>query len=190
MVVVQEGGPEERKASAEGIDRICRELGAADLGEGPGRHWWNHRYSVSYKQSALFMAGAFVDTMEVAITWDRVLSLYQAVRKAVSPLAFIMAHFSHAYREGCSIYFTFAAAAREDAEAADLYDRIWESAQSAVLEQGGVVSHHHGIGKSKQRFLVRQLAEASVLGQAVKQAFDPRGIFNPGKLGQPDPGAK
>jgi alkyldihydroxyacetonephosphate synthase len=184
MVVVAEGVPEEREYSSENITTLCRSRGAVDLGEGPGRHWWMHRYSISYKQSPLFAAGAFVDTMEVATTWDRILPLYKAVRRAVSPLAFIMAHFSHAYREGCSIYFTFAAAARDDAAAATLYDRIWDAAQGAVLSEGAVVSHHHGVGMSKQRYLVRQLAEANVLAQAAKAAFDAGGLFNPGKLGQ------
>jgi alkyldihydroxyacetonephosphate synthase len=95
-----------------------------------------------------------------------------------------MAHFSHAYRDGCSVYFTFASAAGDDAEAAALYDRVWDAAQEAVLSEGGVVSHHHGVGMSKQRFLVRQLAEAGTLTRAVKKALDPDGLFNPGKLGQ------
>jgi alkyldihydroxyacetonephosphate synthase len=184
LVVVQEGERQERELASELITTLCRSRGASDLGEGPGLHWWKHRYNVSYKQAAIFMAGAFVDTMEVATTWDRLLPLYRAVRKAVAPLAFIMAHFSHAYREGCSIYFTFAGAAGDDAAAATLYDRIWDAAQAAVLAEGGVVSHHHGVGMSKQRFLVQQLAEARVLGDAVKRAFDPAGLFNPGKLGQ------
>jgi alkyldihydroxyacetonephosphate synthase len=53
-----------------------------------------------------------------------------------------------------------------------------------VLSEGAVVSHHHGVGMSKQRFLVRQLAEATVLAQATKTAFDAGGLLNPGKLGQ------
>jgi alkyldihydroxyacetonephosphate synthase len=184
MVVVAEGVEEERSHTSEAITSLCRSRGAVDLGEGPGRHWWKHRYGISYKQSALFAAGAFVDTMEVATTWDRIPSLYKAVRKAVSSSAFIMAHFSHGYREGCSIYFTFAAAAKDDAASAALYDRIWNAAQEAVLSEGAVVSHHHGVGMSKQRFLVRQLAEATVLAQATKTAFDAGGLLNPGKLGQ------
>ncbi len=183
LIVMQEGLEEERQMAADMIDDLCRGRGAVDLGEEPGRQWWKNRYSISYKQSPMFSAGAFVDTMEVATTWDRLLSLYRAVRRALSPLAFVMAHLSHAYREGCSIYFTFASAARDDATAAGLYDRIWEAAQSAVIAEGATVSHHHGIGASKQRFLVRQQGEAHVLAEAVKNAFDAGGLFNPGKLG-------
>ena len=184
LVVVQEGEPEEIACAASLLPAICQKKGARDLGEGPGRHWWTQRYAVSYKQSWLFQAGLFVDTMEVATTWDRLLPLYQAVRRAVSPLAFVMAHFSHAYRDGCSIYFSFAAASRKAEAAPALYDRIWEAAQSACLAQGAAVSHHHGVGFSKQRFLVQQLGEAGVLAAAVKQVMDPHGVFNPAKLGQ------
>ena len=45
--------------------------------------------------------------MEVAATWDRLLPMYKAVKAAIGREAFVMAHFSHAYAEGCSIYFTF-----------------------------------------------------------------------------------
>jgi len=183
LIVMQEGPEEERTMAAEIIADLCRSRGAVDLGEEPGIHWWKNRYSISYKQSPMFASGAFVDTMEVATTWDRLLPLYRAVRRALSPLAFVMAHLSHAYREGCSIYFTFASAARDDAAAAGLYDRIWEAAQSAVIAEGATVSHHHGIGAGKQRFLVRQQGEAHVLAEAVKSAFDADGLFNPGKLG-------
>ena len=120
--------------------------------------------------------------MEVATTWDRLRPLYMAVRKSVMSESFVMAHFSHAYREGCSIYFTFAAAAKDDIAAVAKYDRIWEKAQGVVLKEGAVVSHHHGIGLSKRNFLKRQLAGASELSRAVKKAFDPEGILNPEKV--------
>jgi alkyldihydroxyacetonephosphate synthase len=184
LVVVQEGEPEEIECAASLLPAICKKKGAKDLGEGPGRHWWKHRYAVSYKQSWLFQAGVFVDTMEVATTWDRLLPLYHAVRAAASPIAFVMAHFSHAYRDGCSIYFSFAAASRKAEDAPALYDRLWEAAQSACLAQGAAVSHHHGVGYSKQRYLVRQLGQASALAAAVKKVMDPAAVFNPAKLGQ------
>jgi len=186
LVVVAEGESAEREVTAEMISDLCLQQGASDLGEGPGMHWWEHRYSVSYKQSAIFSAGAFVDTMEVATTWDGLVPLYNAVKKSLFPYAFVMAHFSHAYREGCSIYFTFVAAGRDDSAAVKLYDRIWDKALETVLSQGGAISHHHGIGMSKRRFLNRQLDQANLLSQAVKKALDPQGLFNPGKLNYPN----
>ncbi|RME30277.1 MAG: FAD-binding oxidoreductase, partial [Deltaproteobacteria bacterium] len=182
LVVVYEGSEAELELAATIVPALCRSTGGTDLGEEPARAWWSNRYAVSYKQSKVFEAGAFVDTMEVATTWDRLASLYHAVRKEVEPIAFVMAHFSHAWREGCSVYFTFVGAGRDESDSAKVYDTIWLKAQQAVRKFGGVVSHHHGIGLLKTRFLKRQLESGWPVLSAVRQTFDPYALFNPGKL--------
>lgn len=159
----------------------CRR-GAA-LGPGPVRAWMDRRYAVSYAQSKIFAAGAFVDTMETAATWDRVPTLYRRVRAAVASHAFVMAHASHAYLEGCSLYFTFAAAAESLSEAERRYDRIWSEALAASLLAGGAVSHHHGVGLSKAAALRSELGAGFAVLEALKGAADPAGVLNPGKLG-------
>src|SRR5690606_7180679 len=88
-------------------EEIAAQHGARDLGPGPGEAWYATRYSVSYRQSNAFRAGVAVDTMEVACPWPRVESVYRAVRRAgLACGAQVLAHFSHVYLEGCSIYFT------------------------------------------------------------------------------------
>src|SRR5262249_28070968 len=46
--------------------RLLEREGARDDGQGPARAWFEHRYSVSYRQAPVFAAGAWVDTMAVA----------------------------------------------------------------------------------------------------------------------------
>lgn len=166
---------------------VCAGLGAEDLGEGPGQHWLENRYNVSYKQSKAYASGAFTDTMEVAATWDRLLPMYRAVRAAIGREAFVMAHFSHAYAEGCSIYFTFAgaAAAADDTHAVlERYDRLWRGAIAAVHDTGGTLSHHHGVGELKADGMAREHGPGGMrLLEALKDGFDPAGVMNPGKLG-------
>lgn len=155
--------------------------GGTDLGETPGQQWLAHRYRVSYKQSPIFSAGAFVDTMEVATTWDRLLTLYNAVLAAIGRHALVMAHFSHAYPSGCSIYFTFVG--RRDRRARERYDQLWKDALNAALDAGGTLSHHHGVGLMKVPFLAREHGQAMTVFREFKRAFDPKGVLNPGKLG-------
>jgi len=157
--------------------------GGRDLGEGPGLAWYKHRYAVSYKMSPLYAGGGFVDTMEVACTWDRLMDLYRAVRKALAPLAVVLAHFSHAYPEGCSIYFTFAASAEGRVKSDSLYDEIWRTGLSAVLKAGGTISHHHGVGQSKAAFMQEEHGAAMGVFRQLKAVMDPAGILNPGKMG-------
>ncbi len=157
--------------------------GARDLGEDPGWSWYRHRYAVSYRMSPMFRDGAFVDTMEVAASWDRLLDLYHSVRTAIGRHAVVMAHFSHAYPDGCSIYFTFAGHAPDAAGSARLYDAIWRDGMEATTRVGGTISHHHGVGLLKAPYMAGEHREAMAIFEAAKLALDPDGILNPGKMG-------
>jgi len=165
---------------------VCGAGKAKDLGEGPGRYWLKHRYSVSYKLSPLFDAGYFADTMEVATTWENLRNLYDEVREAISRYGLVMAHFSHAYPEGCSIYFTFLGYRESEEESRRLYDRIWHDALRACVGAGGTISHHHGIGALKAAFMADEWGPAMEWLRRMKTRLDPRGILNPGKLGFED----
>lgn len=160
--------------------------GARDKGEEPGWAWLRHRYAVSYRMSPMFRDGAFVDTMEVAASWERLLDLYASVREAIGRHAVVMAHFSHAYPDGCSIYFTFAGTAPDAAAAERVYDAIWRDGLEAATRVGGTISHHHGVGLLKAPYMAGEHREAMAIFEAAKASLDPDGIFNPGKLGLRD----
>lgn len=165
--------------------------GARDKGEEPGWDWLRHRYAVSYRMSPVFRDGAFVDTMEVASSWERLMDLYHSVRTAIGQHAVVMAHFSHAYPDGCSIYFTFAGTAPDATAAERLYDAIWRDGLEAATRVGGTISHHHGVGLLKAPYMAGEHREAMAIFEAAKSSLDPDGIFNPGKMGlRPRGGAR
>jgi alkyldihydroxyacetonephosphate synthase len=178
-----EGEPDLTDAEAAVCHAEYTAAGGRDLGEGPGLAWYKHRYDVSFKMSPVYASGGFVDTMEVASTWDRLMELYAEVRKAISPLAFLLAHFSHAYPEGCSIYFTFAASAEGRVKSDTLYDEIWRSGLKAVTRAGGTISHHHGVGQAKAAFMEEEHGSSMAVYRRLKALMDPAGILNPGKMG-------
>ena len=69
------------------------------------------------------------------------------------------------------------------------YRAAWDAGTRAVLAHGGALSHHHGVGLNRSRFVRDALGPAFDVLVATKQALDPNGILNPGKLGLPDPWA-
>lgn len=150
---------------------------AEDLGPGPGEHWYARRHEVSYKLAPIFAMGGFADTMEVAAPWSRVRALYDAVRAALGLHVVVMAHFSHAYREGCSIYFSFAGTGR-----VETYDVTWEAALAAAESIGATVAHHHGVGQLKMAAAAKELRGVAPYFRALKSRFDPAGVLNPGRL--------
>jgi len=148
-----------------------------DLGAEAGEHWYDHRHAVSYKLAPIFERGGFADTMEVATTWSRLPGLYQAVREALGRHTVVMAHFSHAYPEGCSIYFSFAGSGE-----LERYDATWTDALEAARRAGGTVTHHHGVGQLKAKAAARELGNALRVYHSRKATLDPGGIMNPGRL--------
>ena len=157
--------------------RIIQEKGGVDLGPEPGEHWYGARHEVSYKLAPIFIGGGFADTMEVACLWKDLPLLYARVRQAIGRHAVVMAHFSHAYREGCSIYFTFAGVGD-----VTIYDALWKDALDAADSVGATVAHHHGVGQLKQQAAGRELAGLAPLYQQIKKRLDPAGIMNPGRI--------
>ncbi len=189
LLVIFEGQDETPQTHIRSARAICERMGGVYEGEGPAQNWLKHRYSVSYRQAPIFASGAFVDTMEVAARWSQLRGLYDAVRKALGEHAFVMAHLSHAYPDGCCIYFSFAGSAATDTndrswdEACErTYDRAWRAALKAAVEAGGTIAHHHGAGRSKAPRLAAELGAGLGVIETVKRVFDPKGIMNPGNL--------
>lgn len=182
-IMVFEGEEDRCLLEQELATQIALGHGAEDTGEGPARKWLSRRYAVSYRQSAVFDNFAFADTMEVAASWSRLPRLYLKVRQALSRHALVMAHFSHAYHEGCSIYFTFVGAGANRQVSQARYRNCWRDALAAASEAGGTITHHHGVGLLKAGSMETEHGAAMEILRAAKAHLDPQGLMNPGKLG-------
>ncbi len=173
---------EEESAATPGAERLDDEL--------VGR-WLEHRNDVAALE-ALTRKGFVVDTMEVAAPWAALDRIYErtveAIRAVPGALA-ASAHQSHAYRDGACLYFMyFTFAGRPPAEDKDaFYTAVWDAGTRAVLAEGGALSHHHGVGLNRSRFVAEALGPALDVLAALKGALDPAGVLNPGKLGLPSP---
>ncbi|HUQ39323.1 MAG TPA: FAD-binding oxidoreductase [Acidimicrobiales bacterium] len=151
--------------------------------------WLGHRNDVSGLESAI-SRDVVVDTTEVAGRWAVLAALYRdavAAVKAVEGTWVVSAHQSHAYTDGACLYFTFAGQPTESADASDYYRRAWDAVSETTLRHGGALSHHHGIGLNRSRFVAEALGAGFGTLVALKNALDPNGILNPGKLGLPSP---
>ncbi|MFI0486084.1 FAD-binding oxidoreductase [Actinomadura sp. 9N215] len=167
---------------------VLRAAGGEPLGAGPGEKWERGRFDAPYLRDSLLDAGAFAETLETAAFWTDVPALYDAVRGALTgalsgegtpPL--VMCHISHVYPSGASLYFTVVSAQGEDP--VGHWARAKRAACEAIVDAGGTISHHHGVGTDHRDWYAREIGPlgAAVL-RAVKDRVDPSGILNPGVL--------
>ena len=93
-----------------------------------------------------------------------------------------MCHLSHAYPDGASLYFTFIAPRRPAAEL-EQWGAAKTAASEAIVEAGGTITHHHGVGRDHVPYMGAEIGELGIDAlRAVKERLDPDGIMNPGKL--------
>jgi alkyldihydroxyacetonephosphate synthase len=182
LLVLDEGEAEMVTATMALVDRAC--AGAQSADPGLVDAWLAHRNDTSALQ-ALTHKGFVVDTMEIAAPWSRLEEIYTATcaaLKSVPTARSASAHLSHSYPDGACLYFSFAATPPPD-QLESTYIAMWDAGQRAVLRHGGNLSHHHGVGVNRQRFMPEALGEGLTVIQLIKDALDPQGILNPGKLG-------
>jgi len=194
LLLLDEGDP----FVVDAVDRIVREEvdAFAPADDALVARWLEHRNDVSALHRSID-AGLVVDTMEIAAPWSALGALFTdvcAALLAVDGVLMASAHLSHAYTDGGCLYFTFAGVPDADLPGDGTgrtrercYIDAWDAAVGATLRGGAALSHHHGIGVNRARHVGQALGDGLAVLQSVKDALDPRGIMNPGKLGLRDP---
>lgn len=190
LIVLDEGHEGLVEAGMKAIDTICAQMNAAPHDAGFVDKWMGHRNDVSGLASVI-KNNIVLDTIEIAAPWGPLANIHAQVTDAIMAIPGAMVatcHQSHAYPDGACLYFTFAGRPGDDLAQRDaFYCDVWDAATRTTVGLGGTVSHHHGIGLHRGRFLRETLGAGFAVFDAMKTTLDPNGILNPGKLGLDDP---
>ncbi len=183
-----------RRAVAEALAAalaLTRKYHGAYVGPLVADQWIKNRFRAPYLRNTLWEAGYAVDTLETALTWDRVPAAVDAIEAAiraalsdVGERVHVFTHLSHVYETGSSVYTSYVFRTVPDA---DEMMRRWklckDAASKAIVAVGGTISHQHGVGLDHAGYLQ---AEKGALGigalHALARYWDPTGMMNPGKL--------
>jgi alkyldihydroxyacetonephosphate synthase len=184
-----EGEPHELRRTFRALRAAARGRKALPLGASPGRSWQHDRFRTPYLRDWLLDHGVAVDTLETALPWSRVADghrrISRALRAALSRHAgggLAFTHLSHAYLDGACLYFTVMYPLDPEAGLAQ-WRPIKREATDAVLQAGGTLSHHHGIGSDHASWMAEEKGTLGLVTlRAARDAVDPLGIMNPGKL--------
>ena len=180
----------DRWTVAEGAARalqLCVGHGGAFAGS-HGDMRANH-YRMPYLRDDLMDHGVGVDTMETATSWSNVRALHRGVRTAIrthtaqsGTHCAVLSHLSHSYSDGACLYFTLIFPMAIGAEV-EQWRALKSVVSEAILDGGGTLSHHHGVGRDHQPWLETERGALSVgIVRSTKSYLDPSGLMNPGTL--------
>ena len=163
---------------------ILRRHGGASLGRGAGNSWVKHRFQGPYLRDTLMDQGYLVETLETATSWTELAGLRASVVDALTESlgsSYVMAHVSHVYETGASLYVTALASAGP--EQAQRWQAAKRAATEVIVSRGATLTHHHGVGADHAPWLEHEVGALGVdLLRTIKSRLDPQGILNPGVL--------
>ena len=186
LILVFEGNKEMTRLEAKMTKEICLGNNGRYKGEKAATDWFATRFSTKKMLDFDAVKGGTADAIEVAAPWDCIETVWSKMREALEPICTVVdCHFSHVYHNGASVYVIYHAKTGSDDKAGEeKYLECLDTAIKTSLKYGGNVSHHHGVGTAKAKYMVKEHGEAGVhMMKALKDAMDPKGIINKGVLG-------
>ena len=87
------------------------------------------------------------------------------------------------YDTGAVVYIYFGFGVQGIADPLKTYSEIEDAARDEIMKLGGSISHHHGVGKLRKKFMTRSVGSAGVdILKGLKGTIDPANIFATGNL--------
>ena len=185
------GTKQQISASHQQLKHFVKKFKGVSTGELLGKKWQANRFRSPYLREALWQQGYVVDTFETATDWNNVDNLMSkvegVVRDGLAPKhekVHVFTHLSHVYSQGCSLYTTYVYRNADTyAETLTRWQILKQLASETIVNNGGTISHQHGVGKDHAPYLAVEKGE---LGMKVlsnlAQHFDEDKQLNPGTL--------
>ncbi|MBW1984329.1 MAG: FAD-binding oxidoreductase [Deltaproteobacteria bacterium] len=182
LIMVHEGPKGRVEAEIKECQEIAKDLKCDPAPTEAVAEWLENRNNVHPWETWLEQ-DIILDTIEMAATWDKIGPIYRnavASLNKVDGMLNATAHSSHCYRSGINLYFTFAAKASDPLKMEEIYYDCWNRVMEAIIEGGGGISHHHGIGRVRRDYMSAEIGESGVnLLRKLKKILDPNNILNP-----------
>jgi alkyldihydroxyacetonephosphate synthase len=191
--LVFEGSREEVRAQEARTYALARQHGGLAAGAENGKRGYQLTFAIAYIRD--FMMGQWIlaESFETSVPWSRVLGLCHNVKQRLwqehakrnlPGKPFVTCRVTQLYETGVCVYFYFGYYYKGVQHPTRVYAEMEAAAREEVLRCGGSLSHHHGVGKLRQRFLPEIQSPASLESvRAAKRALDPGNVFGCGNQG-------
>ncbi|MFH1102387.1 MAG: FAD-linked oxidase C-terminal domain-containing protein [Pseudomonadota bacterium] len=181
LLIETDGKISDVKETMEEIGHLCLAFGAKHLrvagNPKEAQSLWKARKAIS---PALFQYAPHKINEDIVVPRSKIPKIIEKIEALREKTGLFMASFGHA-GDG-NIHFNIMLN-KKDPKALKSAEAAVEEIFEDTLRLGGTISGEHGVGITKARYLSKEIGPAEIsLMKRIKNAFDPNGILNPGKI--------
>jgi alkyldihydroxyacetonephosphate synthase len=185
--IVMEGSAKEVSYQEANIYNLAKQFKGMASGAENGKRGYMLTYAIAYIRDFLGDFYVLGETFETSAPWSKIHQVCKAAEETLQHrhqefnlpgTPYLSYRITQLYHTGVCIYFMFGFYTRGVENPEEIFGDIEHSLRQVIIENGGSISHHHGVGKIRKDFLKETLSGLSMeLIKSVKQCNDPHNIF-------------
>ena len=182
-----EGSTQEVLYQKKNLKVLAKEYNPVFAGSGQGKSGYNLTLAIAYIRDFFMDQNIIGETLESAVPWSDVIKVSEAVttklqelhKKHNLPGSFLFgSRLSKVYHSGACMYNTIAMSFKGIEKPEEVFEEIEHTLRKTIIENGGSISHHHGVGKLRKDFIPDMVSDGSVqLIKDIKKSQDPTNVF-------------
>ena len=190
--LVFEGSKEHTDMQIKQIMTIAKKYKGLRGGAENGRRGYALTFTIAYIRDFAMKYYLYAESFEAAVPYEK-LTLFlnrvpvKFIQKAIEEAyysrglnlkPYMTSRITQLYDTGCCIYFYFGFFGKDVKDPIKIYTEIEDFAREEILNCGGTLSHHHGIGKLRKSFMNRAVGEpALAMLRGLQKTIDPNRIM-------------
>lgn len=181
LIIEVDGGKEEARRDIQQLKALCESRGAMEAMVAETKteadRLWQARKSLS---QAMYRYGPDKINEDIVVPRSKIPDMVRKIEALKAETGLTMASFGHAGDGNIHFHIMLDKKVRQDVLKAE---KTISELFDYTLALGGTLSGEHGVGTAKAPFFGREIGPVEIaLMKKIKQAFDPKGLLNPGKI--------
>ncbi|ETV75214.1 hypothetical protein H257_10417 [Aphanomyces astaci] len=187
MTLLFEGSKETADRDQRAIHAIAATHGGMVGGAENGKRGYFLTYVIAYIRDFVMNYYFLCDSFETAVPWSNVPAFIAGVRAEIEAVAasnrievkpIVMCRVTQVYETGACVYVYYGVNFFGVDDPLQLFFSIEQACVEVMLRHGAALSHHHGIGKHRKKWLPHVISTPSLrMIEGIKHAIDPTNVF-------------
>lgn len=185
--VVFEGTKAEVAEQQRRVYAVCASYGGVKAGADNGIRGYFLTYMIAYLRDFGFNYSFIAESFETSVPWSNIttlceqtkLTIYNAAKQlGVTKQPFVSCRVTQLYDTGVCVYFYFGFVWTGLTDPVHAFETIEQMARDTVIQCGGSLSHHHGIGKLRKNWMSQTVGESGMdVLKMMKMGLDPKNVL-------------